>query len=106
MIHPRKWAPTALTGGVLLLVGVTLGATVAEAQKQVGPKPPLGLPPVFWPADNQWSKDKEELGWLLYFDKRLSSDNTVSCASCHAPEFGWTDGQAVSTGIGKQTGGR
>src|SRR5437764_14247512 len=71
-----------------------------------GPHVPLGLVPIVWPDDNPYSPAKAELGWLLFFDKRLSSDGTVSCASCHAPEHGFGDGQPVSTGIGKQKGGR
>ena len=38
-------------------------------------------------------------GPVLYFDKRLSADGTVSCATCHDPAHGFTDGAAVSTGI-------
>jgi len=70
------------------------------------PKPPLGLPAVQWPDDNAYSAEKTELGRLLYFDKRLSSDRSVACASCHAPEKAFTDGAAVSSGIGGQKGGR
>ena len=40
----------------------------------------------------------EELGHLLFYDNRLSGDASVSCASCHAPETAWTDGQALSAG--------
>ncbi|MCH6550870.1 MAG: trehalose-6-phosphate synthase [Planctomycetes bacterium] len=49
---------------------------------------------------------KVELGRNLFFEKRLSSDNTISCASCHHPDFGFTDGSPVSTGIRGQKGGR
>ncbi len=92
---------------------LSLGATsllfiaATPAQKaDTPPKPPLGLPEVDWPEDNQYSAAKAELGRLLYFDTRLSSDNTVSCASCHAPDKAFTDGAPFSTGIGKQVGGR
>jgi cytochrome c peroxidase len=71
-----------------------------------GPKVPLGLVPIFWPKDNKYSPAKAELGWLLYFDKRLSADGTVACASCHNPQFAFTDGQPVSKGIRDQLGGR
>jgi cytochrome c peroxidase len=71
-----------------------------------GPKVPLGLTPIFWPKDNPYTPEKAELGWLLYFDNRLSVDNTVSCASCHAPQFAFTDGQKFSKGIRGQFGGR
>ena len=69
-------------------------------------KPPLGLLPLNWPADNPYTVEKAELGKLLYFDRRLSADNTVSCASCHDPQFGYTDGASVSTGMKGQKGGR
>lgn len=77
----------------------------SAAMGQAPPKPPLGLAPVQWPKDNPYSAEKVELGKLLYFDKRLSGDNTVSCASCHSPRFAYTDGGAVSTGIKGQRGG-
>src|SRR5262249_54857635 len=59
-----------------------------------------------WPKDNPYSPEKAELGKLLYYDKRLSADNSVACATCHSPKFGYTDGGAVSTGIRGQKGGR
>lgn len=60
---------------------------------------PKGLPPISWPKDNPYNKKKAELGRLLYFDKRLSSDGTVSCATCHKPPAGYTDNLPVSEGI-------
>lgn len=62
-------------------------------------KIPLGLPALPWPKDNPYNKKKAELGRLLYFDKRLSSDNTVSCATCHATPNAFTDNLPVSRGI-------
>lgn len=59
----------------------------------------LGLPTLHWPEDNPYSKEKAELGRLLYFDKRLSADNSVSCASCHAISKAFTDNKPVSDGI-------
>lgn len=72
---------------------------------------PAELPGIFIsesnvPADNPCTPAKVELGKQLYFDKRLSRDNTVSCASCHDPAKGWTDQAPVSTGINGQKGGR
>jgi cytochrome c peroxidase len=71
-----------------------------------GPRLPLGLPPIIWPSKNKYAPEKAELGWLLFFDKRLSADGTLSCATCHQPEHGFTDGHAVSTGIRGQKGTR
>ncbi len=101
-----------LCGVVFGLVGLRLGvfvpstAVAAKAVAEAEPKVPLGLPPVYFPDDNPYSAAKVELGRLLYFDKRLSTDNTVSCATCHSPAKGFTDGAAVSTGIKGQKGGR
>src|SRR5487761_1406805 len=82
------------------------GFVSAQQFSDEPPKPPLGLPQLPWPEENPYSKEKAELGWLLYFDKRLSGDHTVSCASCHAPDKAFTDGSAVSIGIKGQKGGR
>lgn len=71
---------------------------------------PSGLQPltpkVYVPGGNLLTKGKYELGRQLYFDPRVSLDGTVSCATCHNPAKGWTDGMAVSIGIAGQTGGR
>ena len=70
------------------------------------PKEPLGLPAVPWPKDNPYSKKKAELGRLLFFDTRLSSNETISCASCHAPHAGFADDKPVSLGINGNKGTR
>jgi len=75
-------------------------------RKAVKIKVPLGLqqnPPV--PAENPMTVAKWELGKKLYFDPILSSDGSVSCASCHDPRRGYTDQAAVSTGIKGSKGG-
>ncbi|MBC8872202.1 MAG: cytochrome-c peroxidase [Planctomycetes bacterium] len=65
----------------------------------------LGLPPVPVPEDNPMTDEKIELGKLLYFDKRLSKDGTIACATCHDPKMAWTEHKPTSTGIGDQVGG-
>lgn len=67
---------------------------------------PHGLPAVVHPADNPASEAKIALGKQLYFDSRLSKDGTISCASCHDPAKGWSNGERFATGVGKQVGGR
>jgi cytochrome c peroxidase len=67
---------------------------------------PKGLAPVVHPQDNPPSEEKIALGMQLYFDPRLSVDNTVSCATCHDPKKGWSNGDAVATGVGGKRGGR
>lgn len=48
---------------------------------------------------------KVALGDALYHDKRLSKDNSISCASCHSLEKGGTDNEPFSPGVGGQLGG-
>jgi len=69
-------------------------------------KIPLGLQPIPWPKDNPYSPEKWDLGRALYYDTRLSADNTVSCASCHSPKMGFTDQMPNSAGILGQRGDR
>ena len=69
-------------------------------------KAPLGLPPVPVPADNPPTAETIALGRRLYYDKQLSIDNTVACASCHDPGKGFSDGSQFSTGIKGQKGDR
>lgn len=79
------------------------GAKVTR--KAVKIKVPLGLTaaPVV-PPENPMTVEKWVLGKKLYYDPILSSDGTVSCASCHAPEKGFADGKKTSTGIGGKLG--
>jgi cytochrome c peroxidase len=67
---------------------------------------PLGLPPVPIPTDNPPTADSIALGRKLFFDVRLSGDDTVSCATCHNPQLSFTDGLPGSRGIGKKIGRR
>lgn len=93
----------------LLLSNVYLfSVTTLEppAAVEVLPEVPLGLPPVPWPEDNPYSKKKAELGRLLYFDTRLSTDNTISCSTCHLPSEGFAQHQSVSLGVQKRAGNR
>lgn len=70
------------------------------------PVVPAGLPPVPVPADNPMTAEKVALGRMLYFDKRLSKDGTISCATCHDPTMAWTEHKATSEGIGGKFGQR
>lgn len=67
---------------------------------------PLGLPPAPIPADNPPTAEAIVLGRKLFHEVKLSSDNTLSCASCHRPDLYFADGQAVAIGVNKQFGPR
>jgi len=70
------------------------------------PEIPLGLPKLEIPDNNPMTAEKVELGKLLYFDKRLSKDGTISCATCHDPTMGWAEEDVTSIGIKEQVGTR
>src|SRR5262249_30895373 len=75
-------------------------------RKAVQIKVPLGLssnPPV--PVENPMTVAKWKLGKRLFYDHIISSDGTVSCATCHNPQKGFTDQSNVSTGIAGKKGG-
>src|SRR5499426_3373747 len=54
---------------------------------------------------NQTTQEKIELGRLLYFDPVLSGDNEQSCATCHHPDLGFSDGRLTSMGLGGKGAG-
>lgn len=67
---------------------------------------PLGLPPVPIPADNPPTAETVGLGRRLFFDKILSRDRSLSCASCHDPKHGMADPNPGSNGYRDQKGNR
>ena len=103
----------------VLVFGARPFAEAAQPEKESSPlevrdfhrlsqQLPLGLTPesIHIPADNPLTQDKVELGRLLFFDTRLSADDSVACATCHAPERAFTDNVRVSTGINGRQGTR
>ena len=56
-------------------------------------------------AKLEFDPEKAALGYALFHDTRLSVDNTVSCASCHALETAGVDNHQYSTGVNEQLGG-
>lgn len=100
----KKYVVFVLTIGLVFgLVSFKLSAQAENDAIQI----PLGLPPLKYPPNSKPASAGEiALGKQLYFDTRLSSDKTVSCASCHDPAKGWSNGTPFATGIRGQVGGR
>ena len=94
--------------GALAVCSVTMLSPWVATAADYKLKIPFGLEEsaVVIPADNPLTAAKVELGRVLFFDKRLSADNTIACASCHMAKFAFTDGMPVSAGIRGQKGGR
>jgi cytochrome c peroxidase len=82
----------------------------ARKAKPIGPvlevKAPLGLPPVPIPSDNPVTPETVALGRKLFYDKRLSKNDSLSCSSCHNPLLGFADGRPQSPGAGGTMGTR
>ena len=117
------WVPIGLIGLIILAV-LVLGMIPVSADAATSPGP--GPKPVdetdnglseAWPAmvtrpDNPSSPERAELGRLLFFDPVLSGDNAVSCATCHHPDLGFSDGRSQAMGVDgtgfgpARTGGR
>jgi cytochrome c peroxidase len=64
----------------------------------------LGAMPI--PLENPLTKEGIALGRKLFYDKKLSGDNTMSCASCHAQELAFSDNNRFSEGISGDLGNR
>src|SRR4029079_17323016 len=109
-LTPGKRVLGGLAVCAVAMLSSWIGAPTADAvvSNEYKFKLPLGLEEsaMVIPSDNPVTTQKVELGRILFFDKRLSNDNTIACANCHLPQFGFTDGQPVATGIRGQKGGR
>ena len=60
---------------------------------------PFGFPKIIVPEDNPLSEAKIELGKKLFFEKLLSRDSSISCATCHNPKYAFTDGLEKPKGL-------
>lgn len=80
----------ALLAGTFLLPVPSLAAGPVS-QPALAPLPPPPSPP-----ENPTTPEKVELGKKLFFDRRLSGDGTMTCATCHDPENGFTDALPTS----------
>jgi len=91
---------------ILIIGGFIVSCTqVSNQKKSVKPAPdnisvlgalPLKIPV---PADNPLTKEKAELGKLLFFDPILSGNKDVACATCHHPEYGFAESLEISIGV-------
>lgn len=91
-------------GATTLIVGTTKPLT-AQGGGDIPPGTtrytivaPLGIPLPPLPQDNIPTNEGVALGKKLFFDTRLSINNTQSCASCHVQRTGWTDPRRFSVG--------
>ena len=102
----RHVAPlTALAASFFVLASGAF-ATPAHAPAPTGVDKAWKLPRVPMPKENMSTPPRIELGRALFFDPRLSGNGAMSCASCHNPSLGWSDGLKTAVGWGGQVLGR
>ncbi len=92
----------------LLLLGLLLAPPFAFCFLPFTFSIPLGLPtPLPVPDNNRLTPEKVALGRRLFFDRRLSPNDTMSCAMCHIPTQGFTVNETrLAVGLNGQTGKR
>jgi cytochrome c peroxidase len=108
-------APSDSTTPVSAAEGTTTSALATSSDSAVLnaanpiaplPQPPLGISGSLADLAVPPTPETVRLGRWLFFDPRLSADDTISCATCHRPENAFSEPTAVSTGIDGQKGGR
>lgn len=107
MCCTKSWKSAGIFGLLICLGSCFAVQGFSESDKiQTKSEIPLGLKAVEHPKDNPPTAEKISLGKQLFFDPRLSKDNTISCSSCHDPNKGWSNGERFATGVGGKKGGR
>jgi len=95
-MKPRSLLPALLA--LAFAAGCGDGDTTPMRPTVLTATPPPGFPAMRIPADNPFTREKAELGRYLFYDRRLSGNQTQSCGSCHRQSLAFTDGRAVSEG--------
>src|SRR5262245_4026181 len=92
----------------LLNAALLHAASLLEEANPINPLPkePLGISSTLSELKEPPTPERVRLGRWLFYDKRLSADGAVSCASCHQPEHAFSELTPNSTGIRGQKGGR
>ena len=98
-------------GAAILFVVVAACRMAPPAWEVANPIRPLPAGPLGTEIDltaipEPPTPERVRLGRWLFYDTRLSGDNTVACASCHRPEHAFSEPTPVSSGIRAQKGGR
>jgi cytochrome c peroxidase len=100
------WALVVSSGISLPSASLAQDGQPGPALGRAGIARELGVPFPTFPSDNPPREAVVTLGRKLFFDKRLSRKNTVSCATCHDPNYGFADRHSVSVGSEGRSGSR
>src|SRR4051794_16604223 len=93
-----------LFGIVYIFCGFAINSFLKETPYRL--HIPEGFPAPNIPENNQLTVERVKLGKMLFYDKILSLDKSISCASCHSPEHAFSDNKVFSLGVGDSAGER
>jgi len=91
---------------VVLTLFICVSCSTDKSHKVVLYEIPRGFPVMNIPKDNLPTKERIQLGKQLFFDTRLSKDNSISCGSCHLASKAMADSMGVSPGVEGALGNR
>jgi cytochrome c peroxidase len=108
MKHRSTGAVVIALGAIGMLTARSLSIPEWESDNPILPLPtsPLGIDFQLTDLPEPPTPERVRLGRWLFYDKRLSADGTIACASCHRPEHAFSEPTPVSAGIRGQKGGR
>lgn len=95
-MKPHAKVTTLLSFTWTLILSGMGTAWTSEDPDYDEPLAPLALPPV--PTHNPITAQKAALGRVLFFDPKLTGDASLSCGTCHAPNYGWGFNTSISRG--------
>jgi len=102
----KKWLVIAICAAVLASCKKDEGVKCESTDAPFNLILPSHFPPIEFPEDNELTEKRVELGRRLFYDTRLSGDNSISCGSCHGQASAFTDNLAISEGIEGRVGFR
>jgi cytochrome c peroxidase len=103
-VRGTGWRASLAVAAAAACLGGAFGGSLRSAAEATDPalealkerfRRPDAVP---FPSDNPYGEAKARLGQSLFFDRRLSGGGTLSCAGCHDPAKGWSDGRRTGRG--------
>jgi cytochrome c peroxidase len=100
---PASAAALAVVGAYLFVLQAAGALTPPKVNDRWAWSLPPGMPEPRVPASNPMTRGRVAIGHRLFYDVRLSGNETQSCSTCHRPELAFTDGRTTSVGSTGET---
>lgn len=99
------WWSKTCNHALVLISALLLGCT-SDGDKEYVDVVPSHFPPMPLPDDHSFEQERVELGRALFFERKFSRHEDVSCGTCHKPELAFTDGLPIAMGTDGRLGMR